>query len=354
MVHMDSENKELNTKSDYACSVASKQHEISNSIILYPFAHQVGGHTQLLTLDKSTLCKPLIPRELLFYLNVPKELTKFVPAYKGVVQIRETGAGTYPPVVYQPLRSPKSPYSKYGPGSSCTLPAKLGARLMTQSLAYNDRSKTKRLINDSLITNKNKNCSIPENEDLTDETTETLLPRFLHSNYRQHHNQHLSNNKQNFLQQPSYQHNHLTSTTTNSICLDSHIVDAQDHYSNHSSSPMTTDEIDHHHHQHLHYPLHGNKQNNCHKIVTSVDRNIRESSEENSNSSSDQTNGGYFSEDSSQSITDLTGSPFELKVQLRQCSDEKILKKNLSNENLLRADYISRPNEKCKYFHISY
>lgn len=54
-----------------------------DSITLYPFAHQVGGHTQLLTLDKSTLCKPLVPRELLFYLNVPQELVKFVPAYKG-------------------------------------------------------------------------------------------------------------------------------------------------------------------------------------------------------------------------------------------------------------------------------
>lgn len=115
MVHMDSENKE--SKSDYASTTTATKpaqaHDI-NSIILYPFAHQVsaeqtqnplafffsssrnlnnnntslntaqvGGHTQLLTLDKSTLCKPLIPRELLFYLNVPEELVKFVPAYKG-------------------------------------------------------------------------------------------------------------------------------------------------------------------------------------------------------------------------------------------------------------------------------
>ena len=38
--------------------------------------------------------------------------------------------------------------------------------------------------------------------------------------------------------------------------------------------------------------------------------------------------------------------PFELRVQLRPFSDEKMLKKNLSQENLLRADYITRPNEK--------
>lgn len=68
--------------------------------------------------------------------------------------------------------------------------------------------------------------------------------------------------------------------------------------------------------------------------------------EENSNSS-DQTC-GYFSEDSNQSITDICGSPLELKVQIRQCSDEKLLEKNLSERNLLEADYISRPNEKCK------
>ena len=39
MVHMDSENKELKSKSDYA--TAAVAHDI-NSIILYPFAHQVG------------------------------------------------------------------------------------------------------------------------------------------------------------------------------------------------------------------------------------------------------------------------------------------------------------------------
>ena len=45
-------------------------------------------------------------------------------------------------------------------------------------------------------------------------------------------------------------------------------------------------------------------------------------------------------------------SPFELHVQLRPFSDEKMLKKNLSQDNLLRADYMSRPNEKCEYLFI--
>lgn len=44
---------------------------------------QVGGHTQLMLLDQSTLCKPLVQRELLFYLNIPRELQDYVPNYKG-------------------------------------------------------------------------------------------------------------------------------------------------------------------------------------------------------------------------------------------------------------------------------
>jgi len=34
-------------------------------------------------LDQATLCKPLIQRELLFYLNIPSQLENFVPSYKG-------------------------------------------------------------------------------------------------------------------------------------------------------------------------------------------------------------------------------------------------------------------------------
>ena len=34
-------------------------------------------------LDSSTICKPLIERELFFYLNIPEELHSFAPHYKG-------------------------------------------------------------------------------------------------------------------------------------------------------------------------------------------------------------------------------------------------------------------------------
>lgn len=238
------------------------------------------------------------------------------------MQIKETGAGTYPPVVYQPLRSPKSPFAKYGgPGSSCTLPAKLGARLMTQSLAYNERnsSKTKRLMTNE---GQSKNV-IAENPSLEEQQHQldaaTILPRFLHSNYSSNYypnEKSLSSSTTTDLKAISYDQNHQPQKNQFRL-IDDDDEQARDSHSHHD---------------------HG-----------SVDRTIRSSSEENSNASS----GGYFSEDSSQqSITtscDLPGSPFELKVQLRQCSDEKILKKNLSDDNLLAADYINRPNEKCKY-----
>lgn len=364
---------------------------------------QVGGHTQLLTLDKSTLCKPLVPRELLFYLNVPKELVKFVPSYKGVVQIRETGPGLFPPVLYQPLRSPKSRYSRqFGPGSSCTLPAKLGSSVRTlvgdsdQKVEKEPRHRTisgggvgagagnrcrktisagcgiiDEVVDSSgsskkKLTAANKLSSqqqiiIDEDEVKLTADAELILPQFSRSSckddntsnrthlcpklkrqlhkgeplskhdIRHHHDHHLpphsQHRQQHLLELEETQHPHII-TTDELNRLDYTF----DHYQqqHHQQQPRL-----HHHHHNQHH--HG-----------SVDRETRSSSEENSNSS-DHTNGGYFSEDSSQSITDLCGSPLELKVQIKQCSDEKILKKNLSQENLLKADYISRPNEKCKY-----
>lgn len=245
------------------------------------------------------------------------------------MQIRETGAGTYPPVVYQPLRSPKSPFAKYGPGSSCTLPTKLGARLMNQSmLANHDRTKPSlrklETTNDTTrIDHDQDELEEQHTDHYNDQADATLMPRFLHSprNHRLRHS--------------AASHDHLIDLSDNTQHphhLPPHPLPHHHHHHHHAHhhhllATMDEDEIDHH----------------------SVDRTIRSSSEENSNASSDHTNGGYFSEDSSQSITDLCGSSLELKVQIKQCSDEKILKKNLSQDNLLEADYISRPNEKCKF-----
>ena len=51
---------------------------------------KVGGHTQFLQLDQSTVCKPLIPRELSFYLNAPPDIRTFTPQYKGTSTLQSS------------------------------------------------------------------------------------------------------------------------------------------------------------------------------------------------------------------------------------------------------------------------
>lgn len=60
-------------------------------ISLIPLGNQVGGHTRLLMLNDRTICKPLNPRELDFYQNIPQEIQTFVPQYKGVMQASNSG-----------------------------------------------------------------------------------------------------------------------------------------------------------------------------------------------------------------------------------------------------------------------
>lgn len=54
-----------------------------DEVSLFPLQNQVGGHTRLLLLNQSTICKPLNPRELDFYQNLPSDIQIFVPEYKG-------------------------------------------------------------------------------------------------------------------------------------------------------------------------------------------------------------------------------------------------------------------------------
>uniref|UniRef100_A0A224XFD9 Kinase n=1 Tax=Panstrongylus lignarius TaxID=156445 RepID=A0A224XFD9_9HEMI len=60
--------------------------DIDTEVALLPLNNQVGGHTRLLLLDESTICKPLNRRELEFYQNIPAEIKVFVPKYKGIMQ----------------------------------------------------------------------------------------------------------------------------------------------------------------------------------------------------------------------------------------------------------------------------
>nr|XP_027197870.1 inositol hexakisphosphate kinase 2-like isoform X1 [Dermatophagoides pteronyssinus] len=54
-------------------------------------------------LNQYTLCKPLIPKELDFYLNIPRQLFDFVPRYKGVVKICHNESML--PILYHPIRN---------------------------------------------------------------------------------------------------------------------------------------------------------------------------------------------------------------------------------------------------------
>ncbi|XP_031570742.1 inositol hexakisphosphate kinase 1-like [Actinia tenebrosa] len=59
----------------------------STEIVLETFCHQVGGRSLILTYDRNTVCKPLIPQELRFYLDLPQSLRPFTPHYKGVIKV---------------------------------------------------------------------------------------------------------------------------------------------------------------------------------------------------------------------------------------------------------------------------
>ncbi|XP_052776000.1 inositol hexakisphosphate kinase 1-like isoform X1 [Mya arenaria] len=59
----------------------------SEPVQLQPFIHQVGGHSCVLRFNETTLCKPLIARELVFYESLPAELKEFIPDFRGIVEV---------------------------------------------------------------------------------------------------------------------------------------------------------------------------------------------------------------------------------------------------------------------------
>uniref|UniRef100_A0A8D8XFF6 Kinase n=2 Tax=Cacopsylla melanoneura TaxID=428564 RepID=A0A8D8XFF6_9HEMI len=83
-----------------------------DEVALRPLNNQVGGHTRFFLLDQSTICKPLNPRELVFYQNIPQEVEMFVPKYKGVMQACNTSTDQveqrYSPS-FNPERSASAP-----------------------------------------------------------------------------------------------------------------------------------------------------------------------------------------------------------------------------------------------------
>ena len=49
--------------------------------------HQVGGHSSMLCLDESTVCKPLLPKEKIFYETMPDLLKPFSAQYRGSIEV---------------------------------------------------------------------------------------------------------------------------------------------------------------------------------------------------------------------------------------------------------------------------
>ncbi|KAJ8314045.1 hypothetical protein KUTeg_008606, partial [Tegillarca granosa] len=58
------------------------------TVELQPFDHQVGGHNIVLQINKSTICKPYLDREVNFYNHLPEELKEFTPSFQGVIEVK--------------------------------------------------------------------------------------------------------------------------------------------------------------------------------------------------------------------------------------------------------------------------
>jgi len=73
--------------------------------------HQVSGHSSLLCLDETTICKPVVSREQAFYETLPQALKLFVPMYYGVIKVHLIQNGDYiilgatSPANYEPKTS---------------------------------------------------------------------------------------------------------------------------------------------------------------------------------------------------------------------------------------------------------
>lgn len=91
-----------------------EQRDESDEVDLHPLSNQVGGHTRLMVLNPSTICKPLNYRELEFYRNIQdKDIRHFVPKYKGVMQATLCG-GSKMEKRYSPSFRDDSTRSKSG------------------------------------------------------------------------------------------------------------------------------------------------------------------------------------------------------------------------------------------------
>ncbi|XP_050400928.1 inositol hexakisphosphate kinase 1 [Patella vulgata] len=100
-----------------------ESHPSVQAVQLEPFQHQVGGHTVVLHYDETTLCKPLVKREQLFYVTQPEELKEFTAEYRGVidVQLQEDNNGYITLIGYPHLIDSDDNLLKPDSGSSSPL-----------------------------------------------------------------------------------------------------------------------------------------------------------------------------------------------------------------------------------------
>lgn len=67
---------------------AMSQDDNGEWICLHPYDHQVGGHSGLCLLDKTTVCKPLVQEEYGIYETMSPALRQFVPKLKGWIDVK--------------------------------------------------------------------------------------------------------------------------------------------------------------------------------------------------------------------------------------------------------------------------
>lgn len=72
--------------------------QITSSLPLLPFRHQVGGHARFFRFSKRTICKEVTDRERSFYEQIHHELLPFTSHYMGVLNVT---CGDLPEVLFE-------------------------------------------------------------------------------------------------------------------------------------------------------------------------------------------------------------------------------------------------------------
>lgn len=100
---------------------------MEKGVMLEPFLHQVGGHCCVLRLGEQTICKPLIPREHLFYESMPAAMRKFTPQYRGVVSVsfEEDEEGNLCLIAYPLQSDPGADLENKDPSADCEPKSKM-------------------------------------------------------------------------------------------------------------------------------------------------------------------------------------------------------------------------------------